>query len=235
MDLELIKQEYPEIPVGTRATNLTGQKINDWKIFYRTINNNQNKVMQVCECQLCGKIKPVKGTDITSERSKNCGCKREIIKIQKRDAAIRKRDSQGNIVEKHCSKCDNWLPLESFYKNKTTKDGYANICKDCSSPKNNIERYIHQYKNNAQRRNINFNLTNEEFISIISQPCYYCGIKPTKDKLIGIDRIDSSKDYIIENCVPCCEMCNKMKLNYSVSDWLNHMKKIISFMENKNE
>lgn len=109
------------------------------------------------------------------------------------------------------------------------------MCKECSSPKNNIERYIHQYKSNAQRRNINFNLTREEFINIVSQPCYYCGTLPTQEKLIGIDRVDSSKDYTIDNCVPCCEVCNKMKLDYSVSEWLKYMKNIINYMESKND
>ena len=235
MDLKQIKQEYPEIPVGTRATDLSNQQYNSWKVLYRTVNNNLNKTMWVCECQECGKIKPVGSTNLTSGRSKNCGCKREVIKIQKRDEAIRKRDEQGNVIEKHCYRCDKWLPIDAFYKIKAMKDGYANTCKECSSPENNIGRYIHQYKSNAQRRNINFNLSKEEFINIISQPCYYCGAISNQEKLIGIDRIDSSKDYTLDNCVPCCDMCNKMKLDYSVKEWLFHMKKIISYMENKND
>lgn len=42
----------------------------------------------------------------------------------------------------------------------------------------------------------------------------------------GIDRIDSSKGYSIDNCVPCCTMCNRMKLDYKLSDFINHVHKI---------
>lgn len=94
------------------------------------------------------------------------------------------------------------------------KDGYANMCKECASPKNNIERHIHIYKNNARRRNIQFNLKEEDFIKIISDNCYYCGSPQAN----GIDRVDSNKDYILENCVPCCEFCNKMKLDHSIEE-----------------
>lgn len=65
-----------------------------------------------------------------------------------------------------------------------------------------------------------------------SQPCYYCGDVKNYN---GIDRVDSSKGYILNNCVPCCEICNKMKLNYTVDSWILHMKKVIEHMEVKNE
>ena len=35
------------------------------------------------------------------------------------------------------------------------------------------------------------------------------------EEINGIDRIDSSKEYSLDNCVPCCEMCNKMKNTYT--------------------
>lgn len=84
--------------------------------------------------------------------------------------------------------------------------------------------YIH-YKNNAAQRNINFNLSEKDFKVLVKQNCYYCGQAPTKTKtasykneyeeINGIDRIDSSKEYSLDNCVPCCEMCNKMKNTYT--------------------
>ena len=32
-----------------------------------------------------------------------------------------------------------------------------------------------------------------------------------------------------ENCIPCCEKCNRMKLNYLKEDFLNHIEKIYKF------
>lgn len=60
---------------------------------------------------------------------------------------------------------------------------------------------------------MDFELTKEQFYNLISQPCYYCGDK--EKEFNGIDRIDSQKGYIIDNCVTCCEYCNKMKLDYT--------------------
>ena len=65
----------------------------------------------------------------------------------------------------------------------------------------------------ACRRKYAFDLTREEFAELISKPCVYCGAKPryvkqrtyrSGLKITGIDRIDNSKGYTVENCVSCC-------------------------------
>lgn len=75
---------------------------------------------------------------------------------------------------------------------------------------------------NAKSRNIKVLLTQDEIKSIIDQPCYYCG----ETKNIGIDRIDSNKDYTLDNCVPCCKICNRMKNKFSLSVFLDKIDKI---------
>ena len=45
----------------------------------------------------------------------------------------------------------------------------------------------------------------------------------------GIDRIYSTKGYSVNNCVPCCTMCNKMKLNYSLEDFKTQISKIYHY------
>ena len=85
------------------------------------------------------------------------------------------------------------------------------------------------YKQNAKQRNFQFDLTVEEFDGITQRPCTYCGEFNDEFNGIqysGIDRIDSSKGYTKLNVIPCCEMCNKMKLDYDMIDWLKHIKKI---------
>lgn len=92
-----------------------------------------------------------------------------------------------------------------------------------------------------------WNLNPKEFLSIIQQNCYYCGEPPQarstrqgrvgnktlfKTPVNGIDRIDSSKDYTIDNCVPCCSKCNYMKQSFSQKDFLSHVEKI-HFYQNK--
>ena len=87
-----------------------------------------------------------------------------------------------------------------------------------------------QIKAGAKRRNIPYNLTDTEVQSIISKPCIYCG----KEISEGIDRIDSMKGYERENVVPCCAICNKMKNNYSLEFFKNHIQKIYKTMYNGN-
>lgn len=81
-----------------------------------------------------------------------------------------------------------------------------------------------------------FDLTFEEFNKIIQLNCNYCGSAPNhlrfnKSKklsalLNGVDRLDSTKGYTKDNCVPCCTTCNYMKNTLSVTTFLEHIKKI---------
>ena len=109
-------------------------------------------------------------------------------------------------------------------------------------------RLFSQYKTGAKRRGLVFELNIEQFLELTSRDCYYCGTEP---KLVvkhktnngdyvynGIDRVDSSKGYILENCVTCCETCNKAKLSASKEDFKSWIIKIYNNFvkgDNKNE
>jgi hypothetical protein len=41
-----------------------------------------------------------------------------------------------------------------------------------------------------------------------------------------LDRIDSSKGHVDENCVACCFQCNIAKLDYSLEEFLIHIEKM---------
>lgn len=86
----------------------------------------------------------------------------------------------------------------------------------------------HQYKYNAKKRKIDFEITTEIFDEIIKKKCSYCHIKNAS----GIDRIDSNGSYNIKNITPCCTTCNTMKLNYVKSDFLNQCYKITNYTNN---
>lgn len=40
------------------------------------------------------------------------------------------RETNG-VKEKHCAKCEAWLPQSNFHKNRTKPDGLQNYCKQC--------------------------------------------------------------------------------------------------------
>jgi hypothetical protein len=78
-------------------------------------------------------------------------------------------------------------------------------------------------------------LTYEQFLSLVELgKCHYCGdaITWTQHGLkknnagYNVDRIDSSLGYTVENCVPCCWACNRMKCNIPYQEFLDRVKKI---------
>lgn len=77
------------------------------------------------------------------------------------------------------------------------------------------------YKRNARVYNRQFSLTLKQFNDIISEPCFYCG-----GEGFGIDRIDSNKWYFQENCLSCCSMCNRMKSDFNIKQFLEQCNKI---------
>lgn len=87
----------------------------------------------------------------------------------------------------------------------------------------------------AKKKGNDFSLTKEEFRDISSQDCVYCGESPKEYHLPnangyflcnGVDRVDNSRGYVLDNSVPCCGKCNTMKLDYTVDEWMGHMIKI---------
>lgn len=88
------------------------------------------------------------------------------------------------------------------------------------------------YRNSAKFRKLEWELTKEEFIKFWDNNCYYCG-----DKIdgIGIDRLDSNIGYKVENLVPCCSICNVIKMDYSYNEFINKITKIYNHLNLKNE
>lgn len=107
-----------------------------------------------------------------------------------------------------------------------------------------------KYKSDAKKRSISWNLTREEFRSLIVLPCTYCSIPPyqvcggyesspwleARIKYTGIDRVDSSVGYVLTNAVPCCGMCNRAKSGLALSDfelWVTRVYKHFNEIEDE--
>jgi len=92
------------------------------------------------------------------------------------------------------------------------------------------------YKWSAKTKNKEFKLTKEEFRSIISRDCHYCGEKPSLEthykqyngNIIynGIDRKNNDLGYTLENSLPCCTICNYLKKDRNYLDFISHINKI---------
>ena len=96
------------------------------------------------------------------------------------------------------------------------------------------------YKRNARTYNRTFNLTKEQFTEMTSKNCFYCGRPPysimhpdrtcrpdvrEKGKYVysGIDRVDSDFGYSLNNCLPCCKICNWLKRDMTQEEFFNHL------------
>jgi len=96
----------------------------------------------------------------------------------------------------------------------------------------------HNYRQGAEKRELEFNLTLEEFTVLTSSNCFYCDEKPTNNYsrkgrngayiYSGIDRKDNDKGYFLDNCVACCWECNHAKGNRSYDEFINWLRRIFN-------
>jgi len=103
-----------------------------------------------------------------------------------------------------------------------------------------FRQLLGSYKKNARHRGLPFDISTEAFRAITKQDCHYCGVPPTntykhwsagkrlRDPYIynGIDRIDSTKGYTEDNVVPCCTMCNRRKMESTISELFSWVKRV---------
>lgn len=105
----------------------------------------------------------------------------------------------------------------------------------------NMREMIRNYKNSAKRRGLKWDLTEEQIKKITQKNCYYCGIKPSgvyKTKNCngdyiynGLDRVNNTKGYTLDNVVPCCKFCNYVKSNSTFQEFQNWIKRIHKKLE----
>jgi hypothetical protein len=74
----------------------------------------------------------------------------------------------------------------------------------------------------AAKRNLVNELSFDDWKSLRSMPCGYCGRDAT-----GVDRIDSSIGYVSSNVTAACERCNKMKGSQSAGDWYAQIERVL--------
>jgi len=81
------------------------------------------------------------------------------------------------------------------------------------------------YRRNAERRDIEFMLTRDEFLSFWQKPCHYCGISI---ETIGLDRVDNAIGYLAGNVESCCKSCNYAKAGMTTSQFLAMCHRIVA-------
>ncbi|KKM81786.1 hypothetical protein LCGC14_1326270 [marine sediment metagenome] len=152
-------------------------------------------------------------------------------------------------ITRKCSRCKivKELCAKNFSQDKGRKFGFAYWCKPCArkankkwtdnNPESNRARALRwkrnnplkhkykEYKHSAKRRGLVFPLTIKVFEDIIKEPCHFCGTKLAG----GIDRKDNSQGYLIKNCLPCCQYCNRAKYTRSYEEFREWIDQLIHY------
>jgi hypothetical protein len=110
-----------------------------------------------------------------------------------------------------------------------------------------IKSLLKVVKYSAKKRGLEYALHFVEARALMTSPCFYCG-SPPRERVIkvqsgrdaadlvnvaanGIDRIDSDQGYIPGNVVSCCYTCNRMKSDFSVQEFMNHVGRLAQRLE----
>lgn len=80
----------------------------------------------------------------------------------------------------------------------------------------------------AKHNKIEWLLTFEEFLTYKNKPCTYCGDFFESRSGVGLDRVDSSGGYKVQNVTPCCARCNYLFLDYDKEEQYKHIAKVLA-------
>ena len=92
------------------------------------------------------------------------------------------------------------------------------------------------YRYNAQRRNIDFHLTLDEFQTLIEANCFYCGQPPNQYTegypfpYNGVDRKNNEPWYDNDNSLSCCKTCNIAKGEMSFVAFLQWRDRMVVYV-----
>ena len=158
-------------------------------------------------------------------------CRQKERITEKKLRTVKKECAQDfnskNQIEKMCKDCTNIVNqlinecCIDCYKKKYNNNKNRNL-------RNPYLERLTNCKNGAKKRNLEWNLDDENAIILLKQKCYYCN---NINEVNGLDRIDSSKGYSKENCVSCCFHCNSMKGNKNINIFYKICEHIATYNE----
>lgn len=107
-----------------------------------------------------------------------------------------------------------------------------------------FNKLFREYVGSAKQRGYTFNLTVEQFNTLIHGVCYYCGDRPNKQQKTytrsgvyiiynGIDRVNNTVGYEYTNCVSCCTVCNLAKRSMSEQDFYLWVNKVYTHIKDR--
>lgn len=235
--------------MGRPFIDLTNKRCGRLVVLKRNGTRGHN-ILWKCICD-CGKYVNILSGSIIRNYTKSCGClKTDVLSKDLKGKIFGKLKILENIKNKRISSGLVWLCLCECGKKKKISSqcliaGSSRSC-GCSKiefsrikrikPETAFNVLYKRYISDAKRRNLEFKINKIEFKDMTLKNCYYCDVNPSQRIQLesksgtyiynGLDRSDNEKGYTIDNCVPCCGLCNWMKINLSKDKFLDQIKKI---------
>ena len=244
-----------------KVKDLTGLVFGKLKALSQNGKTKQGSILWLCTCE-CGNTVSIRAAALVRKSTISCGCARKDAGRRKIIDLIGQKFGRLTVLSlsdrKVCGRIS-WIcscecgNKKSIIANNLVR-GIAKSCgclnlekihekgKNCKQD-SGAGNLFDQYRSNAQARDLIFSVTFEEFKQVTSSNCHYCGCLPfkiIKSKIAkisytynGIDRKDNSIGYEINNCLPCCSICNHAKHVLSYEDfqfWLDMNYKFVEIL-----
>ena len=144
----------------------------------------------------------------------------------------RKDQSVGYIVD-NCVSC---CKMCNYMKGSTCEEVFikrvehiltfqgkiqGNLCPECFA--NHKSGRYSDYRRRALKKQLDFSITPDDYNLIIKKNCFMCGKKSDQQHQNGIDRMDNTKGYTLENINACCCECNLIKKDYVYENIMNKL------------
>lgn len=136
--------------------------------------------------------------------------------------------------DKKCSKCLEHKPFSCFSKNPT--NGYYHAyCKQCSCSMSRVynlqpSNRFKTAKTKAFKKSRVWEISYIDWNNLIDQGCFYCKVDLATSVGSSLDRIDNSRGYTLDNVLPCCTTCNKIRNTFlSVDEMTIAMQAVLAY------
>jgi len=165
-------------------------------------------------------------SNVVTKECHYCG----VIQEKGFNGIDRKDQSVGYIVD-NCVSC---CKMCNYMKGSTCEEVFikrvehiltfqgkiqGNLYPECFA--NHKSGRYSDYRRRALKKQLDFSITPDDYNSIIKKDCFMCGKKSDQHHQNGIDRMDNTKGYILENINACCCECNLIKKDYVYEDIIN--------------
>lgn len=222
-----------------------GKVFGRWEVLGVSKNRGKNYHIKLeCKCQ-CGNVKHIDKSSLLSGMSKSCGCADKSDLTGKIIGDFEVLEFSGVNAKSHNLWKVKCLLCGKIHIRARMEWENFSVCECVSTRKAKEETAIKSlyngYIRQANDRGIKFEISVDDFKIITKKRCQYCGIEPSnickRKRSVyvynGLDRIDSEKNYTLDNVVPCCSQCNTIKWDMSYHDFINKIKTIYNHLHLK--